>query len=246
MLFSISASLWVIGLVHCVHLTNDDSSNQKRNIQKAIWLLNHVAIVRVLNQGIGSFQVIAQLVWAGVFLTALLIFDIKLIFRPIRKQQCLRRLVFVQLSGKPEYWNYCIWGKKQGKKVKRFKWTGNNLTKQLETSISCRGLVNSTDLPGKWVVSSVADQWPAVTVHGSTAGMVLTLLFLLILRSGRGLGSLVWISSSGVLPSGGSSLFLLFLVSGNHWGGSSKGPKPNWVESSASVGVAGATWDEDA
>lgn len=54
----------------------------------------------------------------------------------------------------------------------------------------------------------------AGVLHGSTAGMLLTLLFLLILRSGR--GSLVWISSSGVLPSGGSSRFLLFRVSGNH------------------------------
>lgn len=124
------------------------------------------------------------------------------------------------------------------KTVKRLQWTN--------TSIPCQVLVDPRDLPYQRAVSSVADHWPAGTVHGSTVGMVLTLLFRLILRSGLGRGSLVWISSSGVLPSGGSSLFLLFLVSGNHWGGSSKGPKPNCVESSASVGVAGATWDEEA
>lgn len=52
--------------------------------------------------------------------------------------------------------------------------------------------------------------------QGSTVGKVLTLLFLLMRLSGRALDCLVWISSSGVLPSGGSSRFLLFLVSGSH------------------------------
>ena len=83
--------------------------------------------------------------------------------------------------------------------------------------------------------------------QGSTAaGMMLTLLFRLMRRSGRGRGCLVWISSSGVFPSGGSSLFLLLRVSGSHWGGSSNGPKPNCTTSSLSVGVAGATWEDEA
>lgn len=128
-------------------------------------------------------------------------------------------------------------------------WTSTilRLTK-LDISISCLGLADPIGLPCNELCAALQIRGYAAAgiAHGSTVGMVLTLLFLLILLSGRGLGSLVWISSSGVLPSGGSSLFLLFLVSGNHWGGSSKGPKPNCVESSASVGVAGATWDEEA